>query len=230
MVKYALAIVLALSLLTQSSDIDKKTLTGQAPNPSNALEKDAQVALDKMAAAARKDGIIIKVVSGYRSFTRQREIWNRKYDKYAAQGLKPDAIFDKIVEYSTVPGTSRHHWGTDVDLIDASAKYSGDVLVPDKFHGTGPFCKFKDWMDIHGSSYGFELVYTLNDSRTGFKYEPWHYSYGTLSRKRYTDYLSTIDLIPFLRSQNIKGMDKISDARLNRYLEEHIRGVNPTLK
>lgn len=222
-------LILFVSLPQQDSDNLKK-LTGQYANPKNALEQDAQAALEKMQKAALKDGIQIKLVSGYRSFNRQREIWNRKYDKYAAQGLKPDAIFDKIVEYSTVPGTSRHHWGTDMDLIDGAVKVSGDVLVPDKYHGKGPFCKFKDWMENHATTYGFELVYTMSEQRTGFKYEPWHYSYVPLSRKRYNDYLTQVDLLPFLRSQNIKGMDKISDARLKRYLEEHIKGVNPVLK
>ncbi|MDP5101720.1 MAG: M15 family metallopeptidase [Nonlabens sp.] len=222
-------LILFVSLPQQDSDNLKK-LTGQYANPKNALEQDAQAALEKMQKAALKDGIQIRLVSGYRSFNRQREIWNRKYDKYTAQGLKPDAIFDKIVEYSTVPGTSRHHWGTDMDLIDGAVKVSGDVLVPDKYHGKGPFCKFKDWMENHATTYGFELVYTMSEQRTGFKYEPWHYSYVPLSRKRYNDYLTQVDLLPFLRSQNIKGMDKISDARLKRYLEEHIKGVNPVLK
>ncbi|MEO9952838.1 MULTISPECIES: M15 family metallopeptidase [Nonlabens] len=213
-----------------TSQIDKKELTGQTSNPKNLLEKETQTAFNLMKVAAAKDGINLTVVSGYRSFKRQTQIWNRKYKKYEAQGLEPDAIFDKIVEYSTVPGTSRHHWGTDMDIIDTNAKYTGDVLVPSKFHGTGPFCKLKDWMEKHSSEYDFELVYTMNDNRTGFKYEPWHYSYVPLSRKRYKDYLTTIDLVSFLRSENIMGMDKISEERINRYLEEHIKGINSKLK
>lgn len=224
-----LCCILLLATAT-TSQIDQKKLTGRSPNPKNLLEKETLAAFNLMKAAAAKDGINLTIVSGYRSFVRQTQIWNRKYKKYAAQGLEPDAIFDKIVEYSTVPGTSRHHWGTDMDLIDANATYSGSVLVPSKFHGTGPFCKLKDWMEKHSSEYDFELVYTMNDNRTGFKYEPWHYSYVPLSRKRYNDYLTTIDLVSFLRSENIMGMDKISKERINRYLEEHIKGVNPKLK
>jgi LAS superfamily LD-carboxypeptidase LdcB len=208
----------------------QKELTGQSVNSNNLLEKEAQAAFDLMKTAAAKEGIHLRVVSGYRSFTRQTQIWNRKYKKYESQGLEPDAIFDKIVEYSTVPGTSRHHWGTDIDIIDTNATYSGDVLVPSKFHGTGPFCKLKDWMEKHGSAYGFELVYTLNNKRPGFKYEPWHYSYVPLSRKRYQDYLKNIDLVSFLRSEDIMGMDKISEERIHRYLEEHIKGINSKLK
>lgn len=210
--------------------IPVEKLTGQFSNPKNQLESQTKTALKKMQAAALKDGVKIEVASGYRSFDRQREIWNRKYKQYAAQGLQPDAIFNKIVEYSTVPGTSRHHWGTDLDLIDGNATYSGSVLVTAKFHGDGPFCKLKDWMDEHSSKYGFELVYTLNANRTGFEYEPWHYSYVHVSRDYLEDYLAQVDFITFLRSQNIMGMDNISDERLNQYYKEHIQGINPSLQ
>ncbi|MGB5980903.1 MAG: M15 family metallopeptidase [Nonlabens sp.] len=206
------------------------TLVGKAAYKNNGIPKVVQQAFDKMQKAAAKDGISLKIVSGYRSYERQQQIWNRKYEKYQKQGLTPDAIFDKIVEYSTVPGTSRHHWGTDLDIIDASATYSGDVLVPKKFHGNGPFCKMKDWMDQHATDYGFALVYTDNAQRPGFKYEPWHWSYVPLSRKRYQQYTTTIDLKDFLRSQAIKGMDSISDKRIERYFKENLSGINKKLK
>lgn len=215
------------SLAAAQSPVD--ILTGKSPNQSNSLEVTTQQALKKMQEAALTDGIKIEVASGYRSFQRQREIWNGKYQKYAAQGLKPDAIFNKIVEYSTVPGTSRHHWGTDVDLIDGNANYSGAVLVTDKYHGDGPFCKLKDWMDANSSRFGFELVYTLNANRTGFEYEPWHYSYAPISRKYFVNYLTEVDFLNFLRSQKIMGMDQISDQRLQLYYKEHIQGINPEL-
>ena len=205
-------------------------ITGQTHNPKNSLNLKAQNAFNKMRIAALNDGIDLKIVSGYRSFLRQQQIWNRKYKKYQSQGLSPDAVFDKIVEYSTVPGTSRHHWGTDMDIIDQGATYSGDVLVPNKFHGNGPFCKMKDWMELHASSYGFELVYTFNENRSGFKYEPWHYSYAPLSRKLLQEYPTENDFLNFLRSKEIMGMNEISDDRLLRYYKEHILGVNPTLK
>ncbi len=204
-------------------------VTGKSPNPKNLLQQEAQRAFDKMRTAALTDGIDLLIVSGYRSFTRQRQIWNRKYKKYQVQGLSPDQIFDKIVEYSTVPGTSRHHWGTDIDIIDQSASYSGDVLMPNKFHGNGPFCKMKEWMEKNASNFGFELVYTFNDRRTGFKYEPWHYSYVPLSRKRIQNYPTAQNLLQFLRANKIMGMDQISDERILRYYKEHVLGVHPVL-
>ncbi|BAO55181.1 M15 family metallopeptidase [Nonlabens marinus] len=223
-----LAFLLFGTIVTAQPTAD--VLTGKSANANNSLESDTQTALKKMQTAALKDGIKIEVASGYRSFDRQRQIWNGKYKKYEAQGLQPDAIFDKIVEYSTVPGTSRHHWGTDMDLIDGNADYSGSVLVTDKFHGDGPFCKLKDWMDENSSKFGFELVYTMNENRAGFEYEPWHYSYAPVSKVYLRDYLTQIDFISFLRSQEIMGMDQISNERLTRYYKEHIQGVNPELQ
>ena len=226
--KYWIA-VLWITGFMSGAQTGSEILTGQLINPSNSLEQETQSALKNMQAAALKDGIKIEVASGYRSFDRQLQIWNGKYKKYQAQGLKPEAIFNKIVEYSTVPGTSRHHWGTDMDLIDGNATYSGSVLVTDKFHGDGPFCKLKDWMDTNSSTFGFELVYTMNDQRTGFEYEPWHYSYAPVSKQYLQEYLNKIDFVNFLRSQNIMGMDQISDQRLERYYIEHVQGVNPKL-
>ncbi|AZQ42864.1 M15 family metallopeptidase [Nonlabens ponticola] len=224
-----LLLLFSCTVMTQAQ-MNVDDLTGLAANPANKLEQLTQLALDKITAAAAKEGIKIQLVSGYRSFARQRSIWNRKYKRYQSQGLEPDAIFDKIVEYSTVPGTSRHHWGTDVDLIDGNATYSGDVLVPDKFHGDGPFCEFKDWMEAHASDYGFELVYTNAGNRSGFKYEPWHYSYAPVSKDYLEIYNEKMEFVTFLRSQDIMGMNDISDDRLLRYFKEHINGVNPSLK
>lgn len=222
---FLLGLISSIGMAQNSMD----QVTGKMPNPNNFLQTETQHAFDKMRSAALNDGIDLLVVSGYRSFNRQRQIWNRKYQKYQAQGLLPDQIFDKIVEYSTVPGTSRHHWGTDIDIIDQSASYSGDVLVPDKFHGNGPFCKMKEWMEKNARTFGFELVYTLNDRRTGFKYEPWHYSYVPLSRKRIQNYPTAPQLLQFLRANDIIGMDQISDERLLRYYKEHILGIHPEL-
>lgn len=222
--------ILLFAISTTTAQTVQDTLVGKSTLQGNGIPSVVQKAFDLMKTAAAKEGITLNIASGYRSFDRQRQIWNRKYKKYQGQNLQPDAIFDKIVEYSTVPGTSRHHWGTDLDIIDTSVNYSGDVLVPSKFHGNGPFCKMKDWMDQHAADYGFAQVYTDNAQRPGFKYEPWHWSYVPLSRKRYQQYLSQIDLQRFLREQSIVGMDMISDERIKRYLEKHLSGINPIFK
>ncbi len=224
--------LLILLIATQlgAAQVTVDELTGKTRNSTGSIQLETEKAFEKMRQAALKEGISITIVSGYRSYERQRQIWNRKYDTYRAQGLTPLEAFDKVVQYSTVPGTSRHHWGTDIDIIDGAITTTGDVLVPEKFYGTGAYNKMKNWLDMNASGYGFEMAYPKDDNRPGFNHEPWHWSYAPLSRKRYNDYLQQIQLVPFLRSQQISGMKEIPDERLLRYLEEHIKGINPSLK
>jgi len=173
------------------------------------LRKKAYEAFLEMKKAAEKDGINIEIVSSYRSFQRQKAIYENKYKRFTTAGLSPEKSIQKIIEYSTIPGTSRHHWGTDIDVIDANGNYSGDVLVASKFHGNGPFCKFKEWMDVHANSFGFYLVYTNNANRQGFEYEPWHYSYKPLSKPMLKAYLK-LDIKEILFEEQLLGKEYLS--------------------
>lgn len=193
------------------------------------LQKEAYDAFLKMKADAKKQGIEIHVASGHRDFARQKSIWNRKYKSYTDQGMSPMDAMTKIIAYSTYPGTSRHHWGTDIDIIDAAASYSGSVLVPEKFEGNGPFCELKQWMDKNANTYGFYLVYTDNPDRKGFKYEPWHYSYRPIS-KPMLDAYQKLDIAHIIRSEDLLGRKHMTDDFINRYIEENVLGINPDLK
>ena len=182
----------------------------------------------EMKTKASEEDIDLKIVSGYRDFYRQKAIYESKYKRYTKQGLSPAESIEKIIEYSTIPGTSRHHWGTDIDIVDGSENVSGDVLVPGKFHGNGPYCKFKEWMNEHAESFGFYEVYTDNANRKGFKYEPWHFSYRPLSVKMMKAYL-TIDIKQVLIEEQLMGKEYITDAFINKYKKYHIMDINPEL-
>ncbi|MEQ3656708.1 MAG: M15 family metallopeptidase [Dokdonia sp.] len=193
------------------------------------LRPEAALAFERMKKAALKDGISIKVVSSYRDYAHQNRIWERKYKRFRESGLQPKQAIEKIIAYSTIPGTSRHHWGTDIDLIDAAPKVDGDVLVASKFHGTGPFCKFKQWMDEHANSFGFYLVYTDVLDRKGFKYEPWHYSYAPLSIN-YLKAYNRLDIQGRLTAAQLMGSTHFTPSFVTGYLQEHINDINPELK
>ena len=107
------------------------------------MHKEAKVAFEKMKVAALKDGINIEVVSAYRSFQKQKSIFENKYKRFTQEGLTPIKAVEKIIEYSTIPGTSRHHWGTDIDIIDANYPKPKSVLKEGNFYGNGPYCKLK---------------------------------------------------------------------------------------
>ena len=192
------------------------------------LRPEAAVAFEKMKKAALQDGIALKVVSSYRNYAHQNRIWERKYKRFLQSGLSPTQSILKIIEYSTIPGTSRHHWGTDLDIIDGNPSVSGDVLVPYKFHGTGPFCAMKEWMDQNAHSFNFILVYTDSPKRTGFKYEPWHYSYAPLSIP-YLKAYRQLDIKVILKEQKLMGSESFNQEFMNQYIDENVLDINPAL-
>ena len=193
------------------------------------MHRETKVALERMRTEAAKENIKIEVVSAYRSFNRQKEIFERKYIQFIDQGLPPENAIEKIIEYSTIPGTSRHHWGTDIDLIDANAPRPKDVLLPENFHGNGPYCKLKMWLDENAEKFNFIEAYTDNGNRKGFKYEPWHFSYAPVSIPMLKQYKEEIDVKQMLSKENILGSDHFSEAFISKYVEEHIMDINPLL-
>ncbi len=192
------------------------------------LRKEAHEAFLAMRSEALKDNINIQVVSSFRDFAHQNRIWNRKFKSFTKQGLSPVSAIEKIIEYSTIPGTSRHHWGTDIDIIDAKPKQPKNVLLAKHFEGAGPYKKLKDWMDKNANNFGFFLVYTDNDERKGFKYEPWHYSYKPLSELYLKEYLD-LDILELLKKENIIGKENFTAEFINNYIENNILDINPEL-
>lgn len=192
------------------------------------LRKNAHDAFLKMKTKALKDGIKIQIVSSYRNFDHQNRIWTRKYDKFTKQELSPEKVIKKIIEYSTIPGTSRHHWATDIDIIDSNTVQPKNVLMEKHFHGNGPYCKLKEWMDKHSESFGYYLVYTNNGNRKGFKYEPWHYTYKPLS-KGYLEEYQKINLLEMLQKEKLSGSEHFTEDFINNYIEQNILDINPKL-
>ncbi len=193
------------------------------------LRKEAHDAFVAMKKAAYSDGMDIKIVSSYRSFERQEAIWERKYLSYTDDdGMKPIDSIDKIIEYSTIPGTSRHHWGTDIDIIDGNRKTTGDVLVPSKFEEGGPFADLKKWMDTHSTEHGFHLVYTDNKRRKGFKYEPWHYSYAPISIPMLTAFRKK-NILQLLQRETFYGSEHFTEGFIKNYIQDNILDINQAL-
>ena len=193
------------------------------------LRETAHDAFLEMKKAAYSDGFNIKIVSSYRDFNRQEAIWERKYLEYTEEkNLSPLKAIDKIIEYSTIPGTSRHHWGTDIDIIDGYPKTKGDVLVPEKFEAGGPFENFKKWMDENSKKFDYYLVYTKNSRRRGFKYEPWHYSYAPLSVPMLTTFRKK-NLLQLLQKEDFLGSEHFTAGFLRTYITDNILDINPAL-
>ena len=145
-----------------------------------------------MRAAAAADGIELVAFSSFRDFDRQLGIWNGKFrgerpmqDRSGkpldALALSPAERVEAILWWSALPGASRHHWGTDFDVLDARAMPPGYKLrvVPEEYLAGGIFHRLTTWLDAHMHAYGFFRPYTTD--RGGVAPEPWHLSHATVA-------------------------------------------------
>ena len=189
--------------------------------------KTVNLKFNQMKNAAKKEGINMKIVSGYRSFHRQKLIWNRKFLNNQKQGLNPFENINKIIRYSTIPGTSRHHWGTDIDIIDENHNIKGDLLLEKNFYNNS-FEPLRLWMEKNSFKFGFVLPYTKDLYRNGFLYEPWHYSYSELSIPFLKEYIKH-KMIEEIYDPEILGINKLTKSFLKEYQEKFILGINKKL-
>lgn len=159
----------------------------------------------KMAKNAKKDGITLIVVSGTRNFIEQKRIWERKWSNLTQ--LSPVNKALKILEYSSMPSTSRHHWGTDIDLINLNNSY----------FNKGKGLEEYKWLSNNANKYGFFQVYTnKNEGRTGYNMEKWHWSFKPLSDRYLELYLKNIN---YLDINGFKGSDIAKEIDvINKYV------------
>lgn len=221
------------ALLAQEDKFTVDELIGKADiqlyGESVNLQEEAHDAFLEMKEAAAADGIDIQIVSSYRSFDRQKAIFEGKYTRFTQDdGMDPLEAIDKIILYSTIPGTSRHHWGTDIDIIQGGIDVDGDVLVPEKFDAGGPFEALKLWMDANSEKFGFYLVYTDEPKRRGFKYEPWHYSYAPLAIPMLTEFRKK-NIMQILQDENFQGVEHMTTGFIKTYIRDNILDINPKL-
>lgn len=125
------------------------------------LREKAATALEKLFAAAEEDGCILYGVSGFRSYERQAEIYNRNLS------TKGSAYTDL---YSAKPGTSEHQSGLSIDVSSQSA----NLQLSESFGTT----KEGQWIVKNAWKYGYILRYAEDKADiTGYAYEPWHIRY-----------------------------------------------------
>lgn len=192
------------------------------------LRKEVAMAWQELEKAALAAGFRPYVVSSYRSYDHQNGIWNRKYKRYRSQGLSHEKTIEKIIEYSTIPGTSRHHWGTDLDIIDAKRGIPSNPLSERNFAKGGSSYGFKLWLNENAEKFGFYEVYTHVEGRKGFKYEPWHFSYKPVAQKMLAAYCG-LDIKGILQENKLQGSDYFTDAFVEKYTRENIMDINPDL-
>lgn len=145
---------------------------------------------------ARTAGFDLAVASGFRSFERQRLIWNEKASgrrpvlddaerPIPVGKLAPWPWVQAILRWSALPGASRHHWGTDLDVFDRAAltdDYPAPRLTAAECTADGVFADFHRWLDeelARDTALGFFRPYAVD--RGGVACEAWHISYRPLA-------------------------------------------------
>lgn len=231
---FILIIILITTSELMSQKIDLDILQGKTTRhligDTVLLEKETFKAFEKMRNAAMRDGIKIKIISGHRDFERQTLIWNSKFIKFTKEfKLKPDEAINEIIRFSTIPGTSRHHWGTEIDIIDEDFKNENNPLISEKYESGGIFYKLKKWMDLNSEKFGFYLTYTNDEQRKGFEYEPWHYSYKPISKNLLKE-LKKNNISKLISDLEIMGKEYLTKEFIEKYINENILGVNKELE
>lgn len=182
------------------------------------LQRATYRAFQKMNEAAEAEGINLTIRSATRNFDYQRGIWERKWaaNLERENGISKQSNAKNILEYSSMPSTSRHHWGTDIDLnsFENSWFESGEGLT------------LYDWMVEHAASYGFCQVYTAKDSDrpNGYNEEKWHWSYLPIANEYYTLAKSHME------DDMIKGFKGAEVAKEIGVVDKYILGIDKSCK
>jgi len=192
------------------------------------LQPQAARALKAMQVAAKKEGIQLISRSSYRSFHFQRYSWNRRMNEWMDKGLLTEEALKQNLKYVAIPGTSRHHWGTDVDLLDASQATPIKGLPIKHFESEGRYYAMHNWLQKNAHHFDFYLVYTQNSLRKGFQYEPWHYSYAPLAKPLLKEMLH-IDYQKLWQPHKIIGKERMTESFMKKYLVDYLLGVNRSL-
>ena len=167
--------------------------------------------------AANKEGVRLVIVSATRNFDYQKKIWEDKWNgkvKVEAKDLSTIPDLNErarlILLYSAMPGTSRHHWGTDIDLNETESEY----------FETAEGKKVYDWLTAHATEFGFCQPYVSKvNGRTGYEEEKWHWSYLPLSKNLLEEYKKQIQY------EDITGFSGNETASSLQVIEKYVDGV-----
>ncbi len=112
----------------------------------------------EMVVAASQDGVMLLLVSGFRSIDYQARLIRKK--------LNDGQKIEQILTVNAAPGFSEHHTGKAVDIATP-----GSRPLTEEFETTPAFA----WLGQNAARFGFSMSYP-RDNACGFVYEPWHWS------------------------------------------------------
>jgi LAS superfamily LD-carboxypeptidase LdcB/uncharacterized membrane protein len=175
-------------------------------------------AYKKMVEAALADSVKLILTSGHRTFAEQIYEWELRWDTPRTEIRFSNDVekANYLLQYRSIPGTTRHHWGTDIDLNSFDLAY----------FQTKEGQKVYNWLSENAAKYGFYQPYTPYDEKrpTGYMEEKWHWSYKPLARLMLIKYLELVSM------DDISGFKGDIAAKKLPVISDWVCGINPQIQ
>ena len=171
-------------------------------SPNHFLQAEAAKAFQGLQQSAVNNGFNLQPASSFRDFARQQLIWNGKFsgerkvhDDFGT-ALELGQLDDwqkclAILRWSALPGASRHHWGTEIDIFDPDLLPQGQTLQlePWEYEKGGYFFELSEFLTENLSHFDFALPFMQMPKNKKIGREPWHISYlplAELAKQRFS--------------------------------------------
>lgn len=177
-----------------------------------------------MQQAAAAVGVDLVPVSGFRSLERQSQIWSRKMTDAIGQMGDRQSALCTVMEYSAPPGWSRHHWGTEIDLVGGQLREEARLEADDWIAG-GPCHDADQWLAAHAAKFGFHKPYDQHYG--GFLAEPWHWSFVPTSGCL-LPLMKRIDWKSVFAGEDFAAAELLAN-QVVRLFKDFVLGINPIL-
>ncbi len=188
------------------------------------LRKETAAAFKKLVEAFRKDHprIRLYICSSTRNFEVQKAIWSSKWTGSALHDGRrlnreipdPEMRAREILRSSSMPGTSRHHWGTDFDI---------NRLV-NSYYAGGEGKIVYQWMTKNAAAFGFCQPYNAGRTK-GYMEERWHWSYAPLASKYVKEWNTRCRGFHLLMSGRFPGAEVAAPMA-----PEYVNAINPACR
>ncbi|MDI9475715.1 MAG: M15 family metallopeptidase [Natronincolaceae bacterium] len=125
------------------------------------MRKEAAEALEELFERAYKEGVYIFALSGYRSYSTQKWLFENKASEIGEEKA------NKIIAR---PGESEHQTGLAMDITSQSVQFDLKTKFGETEEGK--------WVKDNAHKFGFIIRYAKDkEGITGYNYEPWHLRY-----------------------------------------------------
>ena len=165
-------------------------------SPNHFLQAEAAKAFQGLQQSAVNNGFNLQPASSFRDFARQQLIWNGKFsgerkvhDDFGT-ALELGQLDDwqkcqAILRWSALPGASRHHWGTEIDIFDPDLLPQGQSLQlePWEYEKGGYFFELSEFLTENLPHFDFALPFMAMPEGKKIGREPWHISYVPLAEQ-----------------------------------------------